>query len=85
MSGATGTRVVGEAQQVDDVCMHEVPLVEDGEAATLADLDRAPVLLHMVVAEDPPGRRARPEPVLVDGVPLRLVGRGHLAGLGKRA
>jgi hypothetical protein len=77
--------VVGEPQQVDDVGVHEVPLVEDGEAAALADLDRAPVMLHMVVAEDPPARRARPEPVLVDGMPLRLVARRHLARLGIRA
>ena len=77
-------RVVGEAQQVDHVGVHEVPLVENGEAAALADLDGAPVLLHVVVAEDPAGRRTRPEPVLVDGVPLRLVARGHLARLGTR-
>jgi hypothetical protein len=74
--------VVVEAQQVNGVRVHEVPLVEDGEAAALADLNRAPVPLHTVVAEDPLGRRARPEPVLVDGVPLRLVARGHLVGLG---
>ncbi len=85
MAGATGTkRVVGEAQQVDDVGVDEVPLVQHGEAAALADLDRAPVLFHAVVAEDPAGRRARPEPVLVDGAPLRLVARGHLARLGIR-
>ncbi len=61
MSGATGTNAVGEAQQVDDVRVDEVPLVEHGEAPALADLDGAPVLLDLVVAEDPAGRR-RPRP-----------------------
>src|SRR5438552_13978438 len=37
------------------ICVHEVPLVEHREAAALADLDGAPILL--AVAEDRAGRR----------------------------
>jgi len=37
------------------VGVHRIPLVEHGETAALADLDGAPVLLCVLVAEDVAG------------------------------
>ena len=76
--------VVGEAQQDHDVGVHEVPRGEHRESAAFTDLDGAPVLLREAVAEDPSCRSDRPEPVVVDGVPERLLAGGHLARLGIR-